>query len=100
MKAPEIPKAFIHHDKAKHVLYHVIEGFNYEEQMAIGVYYFLNLSISEIAQVTGLSKERVTNVISLYAARLEDKLSLFRKALPYNENDVLQVSDILFQEVS
>ena len=94
---PEIPKAFIEHKKAKYVLFDTIDDFGYEEQQAIHSFYITSLPIEEISKVVELSENHVLSVIVLYAERLTSKLDIFKKVLPYNVDDMLQVSEILLQ---
>ncbi|MCL2391957.1 MAG: hypothetical protein FWC66_05025 [Oscillospiraceae bacterium] len=97
IEMPEVPKAFITRDKVKLVLCHTAEDFGYEEQQALYFYCFLNKPISEIAEKIGLSQSHVVSVLRLYSERLTNKLNLFKKALPYDADDVLPVSEILLQ---
>ncbi|MCL2373398.1 MAG: hypothetical protein FWC78_08380 [Defluviitaleaceae bacterium] len=98
IKSPEIPKAFMGHSKVMYVLCSAISNFGHEEQQAIGYFYYLNLSVTEIAAATKLTENHVISVIILYAERLETKLDLFKKTLKHDPSDVLQVRDILFLE--
>ena len=100
LKMPEIPRAFINHVKVRHILCDTIEDFSHEEREAISAYCILEWPISEISEATKLTENHVVSVLGLYFERLESKLSLFKKALPYNDNDLLQVSEILFLEPS
>lgn len=95
---PQIPRAFIEHAKVKHVLLHTIEYFDREEQQAIGCFYYSDLSINDISKVTELSENHILSVINLYSERLEARINVFKKCVPYDANDMLQISDILFQE--
>jgi len=100
LKMPEVPRAFISHAKVKHVLCDTVEDFGFEEQEALYFYCFLNLPISEISKSTGLSHNHVVSVLCLYSERLSTKLSIFKKALPYDANDLLPISEILLPEPS
>ena len=95
LKMPEIPRAFINHEKVKHVLCSTIEDFDYEEQQAIYFFCFMGLPTKAISKAVKLTETHVVSVIGLYAERLASKLCLFKKALPYNADDMLQVSEIL-----
>lgn len=98
LKIPEIPRAFIEHAKVKHVLLHTIECFDREEQQAIGCFYYSDLPIEEISKLTELTENHILNVIGLYSERLESRINVFKKCMPYDATDMLQISDILFQE--
>jgi len=97
VEMPDIPSAFIKRDKIKRVLCHTAEEFGHEEQQALYLYCFLKTSISEIAEKVGLSQNHVKSVLALYSERLVNKLALFKKTIPYDDNDVLPISEILLQ---
>jgi len=97
IEMPEVPRVFIDRGKVKLALCHIAKDFRHEEQQALYFYCFLNKPISEIAEKVGLSQAHVVSVLMLYSERLTDKLDLFKKALPYDANDVLPVSEILLQ---
>jgi len=97
---PEIPKTFFDHAKIRFVLHHTINGFDFEEKIAVYYYCFLNLPISEIAAVTELSENHVASVLGLYSERLKYKIGVFKKAVPYNANDLLPVSELLFLDLT
>jgi len=80
------------------VLSHTIESFGCEEQEAIYVYCILDLPVSDIAKLTELSPNHVANTLMLYSERLAAKLSIFKRAVPYNESDMLPVSEMLLAE--
>ena len=92
---PKVPRAFVNHANIKLVLLHTAEDFGFEEQQAIYFYSLLDAPISEIADKTGLSQNHVTCVLKLYSERLASKLDLFKRAVPYDANDLLPVSEIL-----
>lgn len=95
-----VPRAFTDHPKVKYAIYCIIENFGHEEQQAIGYFYYVgDASIKEIAERTKLTENRVLGAVCLYAERLEAKLNFFKKTLLYDENDVLQITDILFHDV-
>ena len=93
--APRIPKAFALHDKIMQVLDATISEFGHEEQQALYFHHFLGLPLGDISLTTHLSENHVASTLGLYAARLNAKVELFKKAEPYNENDMLQIRDIL-----
>ena len=96
---PTVPRAFVTHPKIKYAVYCLIEGFGYEEQQAIGYFYYLDdVSIKEIAEKTELTENRVLSSIGLYAERLEAKLEFFKRILPYDTSDVLPITEILFHD--
>ncbi|MCL2392644.1 MAG: hypothetical protein FWC66_08605 [Oscillospiraceae bacterium] len=97
VEMPDIPSAFIKRDKIKLVLCHTAEEFGHEEQQALYLYCFLQIPVSEIAEKVDLSQNHVKSVLALYLERLTKKLDLFKKALPYDADDVLPVSEILLQ---
>jgi len=97
LEMPKVPRAFIARSKVKLVLCHLAKDFGHEEQQALYFYCFLNKPISEIAEKVGLSQAHVVSVLGLYSERLTSKLDLFKKALPYDADDVLPVSEILLQ---
>jgi len=99
-RAPTIPRAFVAHSKLKYAVYHIIEDFGHEEQQAIGYFYYLNdATIKDIAEKTELTENRVLGSICLYAERLESRLKFFKKLLPYDPDDVVQITDVLFHDV-
>ena len=95
IEMPQIPKSFINHARIRSVLCHTIEEFAFEEQVAVYWYCFLALPISEIAELTELSQDHVAGALTLYSQRLSMKLNLFKKALHYDADDALPVSEIL-----
>jgi len=99
IEMPNVPKAFIHHPKVRQVLCHTIEEFNFEEQMAIYLYGVLDLPINEIAISTELSQDRIICVLMLYAERLAYKVDVFKKAVPYNSDEIASVCEVFVLEV-
>ena len=97
IEMPGIPKAFINQAKIKLVLCHTAEEFGYEEQQALYHYCFYKTPIGEIAEKVGLSQNHVKSVLVLYSERLASKLDLFKRAIPYNADDLLSVNEILLQ---
>ncbi|MCL2354282.1 MAG: hypothetical protein FWC69_06620 [Defluviitaleaceae bacterium] len=97
-KTTTIPRAFIEHTKIKYILYHTIEGFNYEEQQAIIYFHFLKLPIKDIAKATDLAENYVLSAIDLHLERLESKINFFKKFVLHDVDDSLQVEDIFFRE--
>jgi len=95
---PQIPSAFLHHDDVKFVLCETLEGFRHEEKEAILFYYVLGTAVQDIANVTQLMPNHVTSVLNLYAERLRSRLHFFKKFVPYNDNELLPASEILFME--
>ena len=98
LEMPEVPRAFINHDKIKTILCHTAEEFGHEEQLALYFYCYLNASISEISEKVGLSQNHIASVIGLYSERLTSQLNLFKKAMPYDADDTLPVSEILIPQ--
>jgi len=99
VKMPEIPMAFIRHSQVRHVLSHTVERFDFEEQIAIYLYCILELPIDEIAISTELSENHIVSVLTLYVERLSFKLDLFKKAVPYNADELAHISEMLVSEV-
>jgi hypothetical protein len=97
MEMPKVPRAFIKRGKVKLILCHIAEDFGHEEQQALYFYCFLDVPIDEIAEKVGLSQSHVASVLVLYSERLTDKLNLFKRAILYDANDLLPVSEILLQ---
>jgi len=98
LKMLQIPRAFIEHSKIRYALSNTIESFCPEEKQAIYIHCVLGLPISDIANFTELSQKHVVDVLGLYSERLASKLHIFQRSAPYNPNDVLPVSELLFME--
>ena len=92
---PDIPRAFIDNSKAKRILSYTVEEFAFEEQQVIYYYCYLAEPIQGIAQVLGLTELHVTSVLGLYCERIKYLLAFFKKALPYDSHDKLNVKEIL-----
>ena len=92
---PKVPRAFMNHAEIKLILSHTSAEFGFEEQQALYFYCFLNAPINEISQKVGLSQNHVASVLGLYSERLTNQLDLFKKAVPYDANDLLPVSEVL-----
>jgi len=95
LEMPKVPRVFITHERIKFLLCHTAEEFGHEEQLALYFFCYLNASISEISEKTGLSQNHVASVLGLYSERLTNQLNLFKRAMPYDADDVLPVSEIL-----
>jgi len=98
LKNPNIPKAFIENDDVRFVLCNLITDFEHEEKQAIYYYSVLDATIDEIAKSIELSPAHVASALGLYSERLASKLKFFKKIMPYNEGDLLSISEILFLE--
>jgi len=96
---PKIPRTFINHDRVRLLLYHLVDEFDYEERQALYFYCYLDdVSVSEIAEKVELSQLHVLSVLTLYSERLTSKLNFLKKAVPYDANDLLPVSEILVEQ--
>ena len=100
LKKTSIPKAFMQNDDAKWVLCDVINDFHYEEKQAIYYFCVLDVTIEDVAEKIELSPNHVASTLGLYSERLESKLCFFRKIMPYDENDLLPIGEMLFLESS
>ena len=100
LKMPKIPRAFVEHEKFKDILCTTASIFNQEELEAIHVHCILGLPVNKISKLTELTPNHVASVLGLYSERLELKLRLFKKAIPYDADDLLPVSEILLIEIS
>jgi len=98
LKIPKVPKTFINNSDVKQVLCDITSGFRYEEKQAIYFYCALDITADEVAKVTQLSHTHVLSVLGLYSERLESMLCFFKSFMPYNANDLLSASEILFLE--
>jgi len=96
----KIPRAFITDAKINQVLYLTIEDFNYEEKIIIYLYYFAELDISEIADMTEIPKWYVTSTLVLYYERLSFKLNVFKKAVLYDVTDLVSIREMFEIEES
>jgi len=92
---PKIPKDFIKRPSIAQVLQQTINEFNYEEKKAIYLYCFINLPLAEIAEQTELSVPHVECALTLYSEKLAFKLGVFKKAVPYNADDLLSIEEML-----
>ena len=95
LEMPKVPRAFLNRTKVRLMLCDIAEEFGFEEQQALYYYCFLDVSIEEIAKRVGLSQKHVASVLGIYSERLTNKLDVFKKALPYDTNDLVSVSEIL-----
>lgn len=90
----KIPRSFISHSKISSVLLLTINEFNYEEQSVIYLYYLVKLPISEIATFTELTVMHVISTLVLYSEKLAARLSIFKKVLSYDENDMVSIKEM------
>jgi len=77
------------------VLCATVEDFSHEEQQAIYLYHYMELSCPSIARILELTEQHVISALGLYTERLASKLELFKKVQPYDDADMLHVRDIL-----
>ena len=92
---PKVPHAFMKHGKIKLMLCHIAAEFGFEEQQALYFYCFLDAPLGEISEKVGLSQTHIASVLSLYSERLTTQLNFLKKAVPYDADDLLPVSEIL-----
>ena len=92
---PQIPRAFINHAKINQVFYHTTAQFTFEEQAVIYLYYLVGFSLQKISRLTGLSMAHIRSILILYSKRLEDKVDIFKKAVPYDKNDTVLIGEML-----
>ena len=97
LEMPKVPRAFLGQAKVKLVLCHTAEDFGFEEQLALYFYCSLDAPIKEIAEKVGLSQNHIASVLGLYSERLTSKINLFKKALPYDADDMMPVSEMLLE---
>jgi len=95
IKMPDIPRAFVANNNAKRILAHAVDEFGFEEQQAIYYYCYLSMPIHGIAWLLELSELHVTSVLGLYKERVAALLDFFKKALPHDANDGLDIKEIL-----
>jgi len=100
LKKTNIPRAFIQNDDTRWVLCDIISDFNYEEKQAIYYCCVLDVTVEDVAERIELSPNHVASALGLYSERLESKLRFFKKIVPYDENDLLPICEILFLEPS
>jgi len=100
LKKTSIPRAFIKNDDARWVLSDIISDFSFEEKQAIYYSCVSNATVEDVAEKIELSPTHVASVLTLYLERLAHKLDFFKKFLPYDETDLLPISEILFLEPS
>jgi len=91
----QIPRAFSLHHKIMEVLYATVEEFNPEEQQAIYYHYYLELSPRTISKTLELTEQHVISALGLYAERLANRINLFKRTMPHDDNDMMQASEIL-----
>jgi len=100
LKKTSIPKAFIKNDDTRWILCDVINDFRHEEKQAIYYCCVLDVTIEDVAKKIALSPNHVASALGLYSERLESKLCFFRKIMPYDENDLLPIGEMLFLKAS
>jgi len=98
IKKTSIPTAFIKNDDSRWVLYDIISDFKHEEKQVIYYCSVFDATIEEVAEKIELSPFHVASTLGLYSERLESKLRFFKMIMPYDENDLLSVSELLFFE--
>ncbi|MCL1788505.1 MAG: hypothetical protein FWG38_11010 [Defluviitaleaceae bacterium] len=98
MKMPEIPGAFVKKSRIGSVLSATINEFVYEEKRVIFLYNVAEMSIEDIAALTELPVPYIVSILTVYAERLEFKLNVFKKAVPYNPADMATVADLIALE--
>jgi len=96
---PKVPKAFLTHDKIKYVVYHIIDDFSYEEQLAIYFHCFADIPIGQIAALIELSPKHVTSALNLYSDRLVFTIWLLGKTVSHCPNDVADIGELLSLEL-
>jgi len=95
IKIPKIPKAFIDNSQISQTLCLTINEFSFEEQTVIYLYYLVKLSVEEIANLTELSTLHIESTLVLYSKKLTFKLGVYKKAVPYNDTDLLTIGEML-----
>jgi len=98
LKKTSIPKAFIKNDDSRWVLCDIISSFGFEEKQAIYYCCVLDVTVEDVAQRIELSPNHVASVLGLYWERLESMLRFLKKIMPYDKDDLLPISEILFLE--
>jgi len=76
------------------VLHVTIDEFNLEERMVIYLYYFVQLPIDKIADITKLSAPYVVSTLVMYCEKLVLKLDIFKKAVPYDDANLLSIGEM------
>jgi len=95
IKMPKIPRAFIDHAKISQVLYFTINEFNYEERVIIYLYCLVGFPISKIASLTELSSLYIVSALTLFSEKLVFKLTIFKKAVKYDADDLISIGEML-----
>jgi len=90
-----IPKAFIEHRSIGQVLHLTIDEFNFEERTVIYLYYFAHLPIDKITDITKLSTPYVVSTLVMYCEKLALKTDIFKKAVPYDDADLISIGEML-----
>jgi len=90
-----IPRAFLNNSKISQTLCLTINEFSFEEQTVIYLYYLVKLPVGKIAGLTELSTLHIESVLILYSKKLAFKLGVYKKAVPYDSNDLLTIGEML-----
>jgi len=96
---PEIPRAFVANRKTLRILAHAVEEFGFEEQQVIYYYCHMSVPIHGIAWLLEMTELHVASVLGLYSERVKSLLDFFKKALPHDSSDWLDIKEILNIEV-
>jgi len=91
---PKIPKEFVENSPIIQVLQETINEFNCEEKSIIYLYCFISLSVNEIATLSELSTSYVVSTLVLYSEKLAFKLDVFKKAVPYDDIDLVPIQEL------
>jgi len=96
---PQIPKAFLDSPLASQILILVTNGFVSDQKGIIYLYCFVNLPISEIESLTGLSNLYIVSTLASYSRVLTLMLDAFKRVIPYDATNLVPVAELFEHEI-
>ena len=90
----ELPIIFTKSPAMREALHLTLYNFNIDEQMIIRMYYHIEMTVSEITEVSGVSPDYIVGTLIVYSERLRYNIYTFCKESGYDEANPVDIKEL------
>jgi len=100
IEIPQISESLLNNSLISQLLFMTINEFTFEEKTVIYLYCFVELPISEIANLTELDTSYIEGILTIYSERLAFKLGILKKAAFYDTSHQVPIKELFEMETA